>query len=48
MKQAIAVALFFIAVGMALMLLLPSDFLGILLIILFLLISYNFYCCNKK
>ncbi len=44
MRQAIAVALFFIAIGMILMMLLPNLFLGILIVILFLLLSYNFYC----
>ena len=44
MRQAIAVALFFIAIGMVIMMLLPNLFLGILFVLLFLLISYNFYC----
>lgn len=43
-RQAIAVALFFIAIGMVIMMLLPNLFLGILFVLLFLLISYNFYC----
>jgi energy-coupling factor transporter transmembrane protein EcfT len=47
MRQTIAVALFFIAAGMIFMLILPSNFLGILIILLFLLISYNLYFCGK-
>lgn len=38
--------LFWISFGMALMLLIGSTFVGILLIIIFMIAGFNLYCCK--
>ncbi len=45
MRKVIGFAMFFIAIGMILMMLLSSTFVGVLLVIAFLLLGYNFFCC---
>lgn len=45
MKKMIGFVAFCVAAGMIIMLLLMNRFLGLLLIILFLLIGYSFFCC---
>ncbi len=45
MRKVIGFALFFIAIGMVLMMFLQNLFVGILLVIAFLLLGYNFFCC---
>lgn len=45
MRKVIGFAMFFIAIGMMLMMMLPNIFVGVLLIIAFLLLGYNFFCC---
>ena len=45
MRTVIGFAMFFIAIGMILMMLLSSTFVGVLLVIAFLLLGYNFFCC---
>lgn len=44
MKKVIGFALFFVAAGMLIMLLLPSTFLGIVLMMLCLIVGYNLFC----
>lgn len=45
MKRVIGFALFWIAVGMLLVLILPNIFVEITVIILCLLLGYNLFCC---
>lgn len=45
MKRVIGFALFFIAIGMILMMLLSDIFVGIIFVALLLLLGYNFFCC---
>lgn len=45
MRKVIGFAMFFVAIGMILMMLLPNLFVGTLLVIAFLLLGYNFFCC---
>ncbi|MCI8323006.1 MAG: hypothetical protein HFI54_05050 [Lachnospiraceae bacterium] len=45
MKKMIGFVAFCVAAGMIIMLFLMNRFLGLLLIILFLLIGYSFFCC---
>ncbi len=45
MRRVIGFALFFMAVGMVIMMLLPNLFVEILFVIVFLLLGYNFFCC---
>jgi len=45
MRRVIGFAMFFIAIGMILMMMLPNIFVGVLLVIGFLLLGYNFFCC---
>ena len=45
MKRLIGFILFWIAVGMAIMIMLPSVLLGILIIFILLLLGYNLFCC---
>lgn len=45
MKRVIGFALFFVAVGMLVMMLVDNIFFGILLILACLLIGYNLFCC---
>ncbi|MEF9917064.1 MAG: hypothetical protein RR275_04115 [Lachnospiraceae bacterium] len=45
MKRIIGFSLFFIAVGMLIMLFIPNTFVGVMLILLCLLIGYNLFCC---
>ena len=44
MRKVIGFAMFFIAIGMILVLILPNLFVETLLIILFLLLGYNCFC----
>ena len=44
MRRVIGFALFFIAVGMVTMMLLQNVFVGVLIVFLFLLLGYNFFC----
>ena len=45
MKRLIGFILFWIAVGMAIMIFLPNEVLGILIIFVLLLLGYNLFCC---
>lgn len=45
MKRLIGFILFWIAVGMAIMLILPFELLGVLIIFVLLLLGYNLFCC---
>lgn len=45
MKRLLGFAFFLIAVGMFIMLILPNDFIGIVLIFVFMLLGYNLFCC---
>lgn len=45
MRKLIGFILFWIAVGMIIMLFLSSEFIGVLLILLCLIIGYNLFCC---
>lgn len=44
MKKVIGFALFFIAVGMLIMLMLPNVFGGLVLIFICLIVGYNLFC----
>lgn len=46
MKRVIGFALFWLAFGMLLMMILQNIFVGILLIIICLLTSYTLFCCR--
>ena len=45
MKRVVGFAIFFIAVGMVISMLLPSCFVEILVILICLLLGYNLFCC---
>ena len=45
MKRVMGFAIFFIAVGMVLAMLLPSTFVEVLVILICLLLGYNLFCC---
>ncbi len=45
MRRVFGFAMFFIAIGMIIMMFLPNLFVGILFVIAFLLLGYNFFCC---
>ena len=45
MKRLIGFIMFWIAVGMAIMIFLPNEVLGILIIFILLLLGYNLFCC---
>lgn len=45
MRRVIGFALFFIAIGMIVELLIPDIFVGILLMFIFLLLGYNLFYC---
>ena len=45
MKRVIGFAIFFIAVGLVLALVLPGTFVEVLIILLCLLLGYNLFCC---
>ncbi len=45
MKRLIGFIFFWIAVGMAIMIFLPNEALGILVIFVLLLLGYNLFCC---
>ena len=45
MKRVIGFAVFFIAVGMVLAMLLPGTFVEVLMIFICLLLGYNLICC---
>lgn len=44
MKKVIGFALFFIAVGMLIMLMLPNVFVGLVLIFICFIVGYNLFC----
>lgn len=44
MKKVVGFALFFIAVGMLIMLLLPNVFFAVFLIFICLIVGYNLFC----
>ncbi|MBD5449934.1 MAG: hypothetical protein HDR28_07220 [Lachnospiraceae bacterium] len=46
MKKLIGLIAFCIAAGMLFMLFLVNRFVGLVLIVLLLLIGYNFFCCD--
>ena len=45
MKRVMGFAIFFIAVGMVLAMLLPSTFVEVLVILKCMLLGYNLFCC---
>lgn len=45
MRRVIGFAIFFIAVGMIVAMFLPSTFVEVLMILIFLLLGYNLFCC---
>lgn len=45
MKRVCGFAVFFIAVGMVISMLLPSTFVEVLMILVCLLLGYNLFCC---
>ena len=45
MKRVMGFAIFFIAVGMVIAMLLPSTFVEVLIILICLLLGYNLFCC---
>lgn len=46
MKRIIGFIMFWVAVGMTIMLFIDSALLSICLILFFLVLSYNFFCCK--
>ena len=46
MKRVVGFALFGIAIGLVIAMLLPNTFVTVLCIILCLLAGYNFFCCK--
>lgn len=46
MKRLIGLILFSIAIGMLIMLFLSSDFVGVIIIFILLLLGYNLFCCG--
>lgn len=44
MKRIVGFALFFVALGIGIMLFLPTDFSGILVILVCLLVGYQMFC----
>lgn len=46
MKKLIGFVAMCVAVGMLFMLFLANRFIGLVLIVLLLLIGYNYFCCN--
>jgi hypothetical protein len=45
MKRVLGFAIFFIAVGMVISMVLPSAFVEVLIILICLLLGYNLFCC---
>ena len=45
MKRVFGFALFFVALGMVIMMFIPRIFIGILIVLLCLLVGYQFFCC---
>ncbi len=45
MKRVLGFAVFFIAVGLVLAMVLPSTFVEVLIVLLCLLVGYNLFCC---
>lgn len=45
MKRVFGFALFFVALGMVIMMFIPSIFIGILIVLLCLLVRYQLFCC---
>lgn len=45
MKRVIGLALFFIAIGILIMMILQNIFIGILLMLICILVGYNLFCC---
>lgn len=46
MKRVLGFALFFVALGMIIMMLLPNLFWGVIVVIILLLVGYNLFCCR--
>ncbi len=46
MRRVVGFALFFVAIGMTIMLILSNDFLGFLMICVLLLLGYYLFCCE--
>ncbi|MCH5251033.1 MAG: hypothetical protein J1E98_13930 [Lachnospiraceae bacterium] len=46
MKKLIGLVAFSVAIGMLVMLFMTNRFVGLVLIILLLLIGYNYFCCD--
>lgn len=46
MKRMVGYTMFILGIGMLLAILLPSDFLAILIALVLLLIGYNLFCCK--
>lgn len=45
MKRVIGLALFFIAIGILIMMILQNIFIGILLMLICILVGFNLFCC---
>lgn len=45
MKKVIGFAMFCVALGMVLMMILSNIFVGVLIVLVLLLLGYNFFCC---
>ena len=48
MKKVIGFAMFCVALGMVLMMILSNIFVGVLIVLVLLLLGYNFFCCWIK
>ena len=46
-RELVGFILFWVAAGMLFMLLIPVTIVGVLLIIAFLILGYNLYCCKR-
>lgn len=46
MKRVIGFAVFFVAVGMVMGMLLPNGFAEVLIVFICLLLGYNLFCCS--
>lgn len=45
MKRVIGLALFFVAIGILIMMIVQKIFIGILLMLICILVGYNLFCC---
>ncbi|MFI3170969.1 MAG: hypothetical protein R3Y58_01165 [Eubacteriales bacterium] len=46
MKRIIGFASFFIATGMVIALMIPNEFVSLIIMLAFLCVSYNLFCCK--